>query len=700
MSRSDIRPELSGLVGLNPFYMHNSSARLEMFCSHVGQSLHVAGATNKFLQSGIERELGKYMFNIKMPCNANIIAVIEKYPRTLDAGSIPFNPLTIVVFENLDSPNNEIDILEIPLFCSMHQHYGFQYEFKEAFYELAPGASVAMDTVLADSPLITRSGDYKYGIEANIAMMSVPQVAEDGIVISESFSRKLTTRGFGKREASFGKTHYPINLEGYGSPDDPRPFPDIGDIIRPDGMVFCLREHNDLLAPVEMTRRAMSRPIYNYDKPTYVEPDAQGVARVIDVTVYKGQRPKSNIPYGLPFHAEKYYNRAQVFYKEILKVYNALKSNNRLENRISPCFQRLIVEAMAMTQAGVGIGSQNSANNTKITPVYKRTPLDEWRVEIVYMYDLPARIASKLTDSHGSKGVVVDIWPDERMPVDKFGKRADMITADLSTVNRMNAGRWFEQFFNAVGQYITTIELPQLLGNRTEAEVEAAWACWENYTMTISPPHFEAIVASGTIHRKLEHLEIVIRDGHHLHVPTDNGVFYPEAVAKLNQRYNHIIGPVDYIDYSGKKIRTKGNVLIGSMHILLLEKTGGTWSSVSSSKLSHFGNPSKLNDTDKYATPGKQQPIRLLGEAEVRLAVGVMGGEAIADIHDQSHNPQVHKLVVRNILRNPKPFQVKRIVDRAVHPIGAGKIHSMINHMLYCSGVKFIKEKKEQPWEC
>ncbi len=400
-NRTDIHPELSGLVGLNSFYMHNSAARLEMYCSHLGQTLGVAGATPKYLQSGIEREFAKYTFNIKIPCNANIIAVVEKYPKTLDAESIPFNPLTIVIFENLDHPKHEIDILEIPLFCSMHQHYGFQYDFKEAFYGLMPGVSVAADTILADTPQVTRNGDYKYGLETNVALMAIPQTAEDGIVISESYAKRLTTRGFGSRVASFGKAHYPINLDGYGPVDDPRPFPDIGDMIRPDGMVFCLREYNELLAPVEMTRRAMHRPIYNYDKPTYVEPDAQGCARVIDVIVHKGQRPKSNIPSGLPPHAEKYYFRAQLFYKEILKVYNKLRYQLGETLAISPRFQRLIVEAMAMIQEGVGTGGLSAVNNTKITPIYKRTPLDEWRVEIVYMYDLPARIASKITNEHG-----------------------------------------------------------------------------------------------------------------------------------------------------------------------------------------------------------------------------------------------------------------------------------------------------------
>ncbi len=282
------------------------------------------------------------------------------------------------------------------------------------------------------------------------------------------------------------------------------------------------------------------------------------------------------------------------------------------------------------------------------------------------------------------------------MPIDKFGKRAEMISAPQATINRMNVGQLFEQYFNAVGQYITNLELPKLLGSRTDSEIEAAWQCWEWFVQVVSPPHMEAIINSGTINRKLEHLEIVVKDGHHMHVPTNNPVDYPTAVLELDRKYSHVIGPVEYIDYSGKKIRTKGNVLIGSMYILLLEKTGGGWSSVSSSKLSHFGIPAKLNDTDKYSSPGKQQPIRLLGESEVRLFLATFGGEALADLHDQSHNPQVHKAVVRNILRNPKPFQINRIVDRTQYPVGAGKILTMINHMLYCSGFRFVKDDKER----
>lgn len=692
-ARSDLHPELLGVVGLNPFFFHNSSSRLQMYCTHLGQSLGCAGATIKRLQSGLEREFAKYTFNIKMPCNANILKVIHKYPKTYDNDAVKENPLSIVIYENMDKPNREIGIVEIPSHHCLHQYYGFRYNHRPVFSRLVPGESIAKDTILADSPLVTQNGDYKYGLEANVAMMSLHQNSEDGIIISRSFQKRLTTKGFGTRIISWGKNRYPLNLEGYGPPGQPKPFPDVGDRIRPDGLVFALREYDDYLAPVEMTPQALQSPIYNFDKLVYTEPEAQGNGRVIDVIVHKGAQPKSKLPGGLPDHAERYLQRIHRFYDDILAEYRSLQRKRGSTLVITPQFQRLIVEAIAARHSET-ILSKNESKETRITPTYKRVPIDEWMVEIVYEYDLVPDVGAKITDSHGGKGVVVQIWDDDRMPVDKFGNRAEVIVDDYSTVKRMNIGRLYEQFFNAVGWFITNRQLPMQLGSRSEAEVATAWSTLETFYRTVSPAHWQAVVDSGTIHRKLEHLEEVIRHGHYIYCPTDTPIDYSDAVATLMRIYPEIRGPVSYIDDTGRRITTMSPVLIGSMYLLLLEKTGGTQAAVSSAKLSHFGIPAKLSNDDRHSSPGKPQPIRIWGEAEIRLGAAACGGEVMADILDQSNNPIVHKEILNNILHSEKPFVIQKVVDRVKYPMGGGRMHLFMNHVLFCSGIRFVRGKR------
>lgn len=383
-----LSPELIGLVATNPFFMHNSSSRLQMYCSHIGQSLVVKGCTRKRLQSGLEREYAKFTFSIKMPCNGMIVKIIQKYPRTIGIGSIKTNPTTLIIYENLDHPQREIGVLELPTFHCIHQYYGFKYQYKPFVNTLAPGATIPEGTILADSPTVTEDGDYKFGLETKVAMMSIPEIVEDAMVISESYAKRLKTVGFGSRTVSFGSKRYPINLKGYGTIEEPKLFPEIGDRIRADGLLFALREYDDILSVVDLTPEAMQEPDYTFDKLVYAEPNA----KVVDVIIHKGNQPRNSMPIGITGQIESYYSKIHLFYNQIQQEYFSLKKKIGDNLRLTPQFHNLVVESLAMC---------SDDTNQKIVKTFNRTQLDEWRVEIVYEYELTPTVGYKLTATSG-----------------------------------------------------------------------------------------------------------------------------------------------------------------------------------------------------------------------------------------------------------------------------------------------------------
>ena len=73
----ELHREFLSVLGLNSFVGNVSSPRSQMFSSHIGQRLVINGATEKFIQSGMEQEFGKYTFSVKMPADANIIKIVE-----------------------------------------------------------------------------------------------------------------------------------------------------------------------------------------------------------------------------------------------------------------------------------------------------------------------------------------------------------------------------------------------------------------------------------------------------------------------------------------------------------------------------------------------------------------------------------------------------------------------------------------------
>lgn len=673
--RSELSPEYLGLIATNPFFMNNSSSRLQMFGSHIGQSLIVKGATRKRIQSGLEREYSKYTFSKKMPCNANIIKILQKYPNTLGMGSIRENPLTVIIYENMDTPTREIGIIEIPKFHCIHQYYGFSYKAKNALINITPGSMVPKGTILADSPAVTDDGDYTYGLETNVVMMSLHHIIEDAVVISESYAKRLTTKGYGTRTISWGKNRYPVNI--YGTLENPKVFPDIGERIRPDGLLMALREYDDLLAVVDMTPQALMVTDYIFDKTLYGEPNA----KIVDIIIHKGNSPRECTPLGLSDQPLKYHSRTIMFYEELLKEYNSLKKKRGDKLVLTPEAHRFVTEAMAVVY-------DDSSN--RIQHTFNRNPLDEWRVTIVFEFDVAPVEGAKLTDLDGGKGVVVSIWPDENMPVDKWGKRAEVIVDGDATIKRMNIGRLYEQALNAANEYVRMV-VAQTIQN--SGDYKAAWDILDEYYQMVSPPMYALMMKTDIRERIQQHVDIVIKDGIYIYLPTDTPKNHAELIGEIMDKYPDLMGPVIYKNSRGETIQTQSDILIGSMYMLLLEKTGNVWAAVDSSKLQHFGIPAKLTNEDKYSAPGRENPVRVFGESEVRSVAAIAGGDLVADILDQTNNPLNHKVIVDNILRAPQPTNIQKIIDRNDYPIGNGRMQTYVKHFFQCAGVKFVRTK-------
>ncbi|AOY97675.1 hypothetical protein BKK79_37755 (plasmid) [Cupriavidus sp. USMAA2-4] len=139
----------------------------------------------------------------------------------------------------------------------------------------------------------------------------------------------------------------------------------------------------------------------------------------------------------------KYDRGRRRFYQEILDTYNSLRRKRGEDLQVTPRFTALVREALQV------VGHHTGNANKPIRLLYRQTPIDEWRLEFVIEHHHFPRDGAKRTDFHGGKGVIVEIWPDERMPVDANGVRAEAIMDGMATVNRMNFGRLYEHYINA-----------------------------------------------------------------------------------------------------------------------------------------------------------------------------------------------------------------------------------------------------------
>lgn len=689
---NELHPWFLGVAALNAFVRNDSSSRLAMFCSQIGQPLVLNNGDVDRLSTGVSREFAGDVHDIRFPCNAVIEAVIHKYPVVLGSKRQIENTQTAIIYENAESPRREFGVIFKERYHSLHQHFGFSFVDTEAGMprNLRPGQEFPRDTVIATSPSISPDGDLRLGKEVQTALLTHPSIIEDGIIVSDHLCREMACKGYGSRTVSWGEAAIPLNL--YGDPNDPedyKPFPDIGQYVNETGILFASRKMDERIAVSMLSRKAL-REVDFFDRTIYAYPNA----KVIDVIVHRGNKDRSYMPSGTDTQCLFYYNKTASYYKSIVDLYNKLKRKHGENLHLSPELTNLIKTAIAYNEI---------PNRKHITPTMNLVAMDEWHVEIVFEYDIVPTNGYKMTGFDGDKGVITAVWPRAHMPVDCSGNVADAIMGPDSTFGRMNTGRSWRQYINAVCRIvgIRVGEMYQQAKGNQQAILEIYEYILGLYRIVSPPMYAKTGRIITTFQEKHEHVVSVIQtgidhvvnmEGVHLHIPTDNPVLYYEVVAELMEYYPAPYGPVKFIGYNGQEVVTENPCLIGGLYMILLEKTGNLWSSIASPKMQHFATPGKMSNSDKYTNPGRTSPTRATGEAENRLYTALCGGKVMADIIDQSNSPVVHRHGCEEILRSERPTNIPVLIDRKRFPRGLSRIISLVRHTTECGGIVFKRD--------
>lgn len=682
---------LAGQSNTDPFLGTTSAARGAMYVTHMGQAPIPLDNEPRRIITGTELHYADYTFDIRFPVAATVLGVIRKYPTGIGAGSIRHNPVTTIIYEDYYDPFKTIGIIHVPEYASFHQDFGYRYEKRSDVWDrLGQGAQFDKDEVIASSPAVKQDGTYGIGLNAKTVFMSMPGTIEDGFIMSESMLKRLTPTVYNSVTANCGRKAFLLNL--YGDEKNYKPFPDIGERIRDDGVVFALRDLDDILSPADMTSRALRTVDHSFDRRVIGKPGA----RVVDINVFHDNRTNpAYTPVGMDSQMRKYYDTHCNYYREVINTYNRLKArrpNGTL--KITPEFNQLLVEAQIYLPVQEG--------TRKLNRMYRLEPLDEWRIEVTYEAQMTPNPGYKATDMHGGKGVICKVMKDEDMPIDENGNRAEVIIYGGSTIRRMNFGRMYEHFFNAAGRDLThrmrreaglnphhkptTYQLAQVKAN-TEL-VDRFWDLLMRYYQLIVPLQYDALVNDPDRARHVTH---VLKDGIYLWMPPNNPTnLRLSAKAVMESEFCPHYGKVEYTNNQGVRVKTVKNILVGDLYMIMLEKIGEDWSGVASVKTQQFGLPSKLNNMDKLSTPGREQPVRSMGESETRSYICTVGPEATNELLDQTNNPSSHRYAVAHILRAAKPTNIDKIVDRIAVPYGGSRPVGLAQHLLECRGIRFV----------
>lgn len=302
--------------------------------------------------------------------------------------------------------------------------------------------------------------------------------------------------------------------------------------------------------------------------------------------------------------------------------------------------------------------------------------------------------------------MAVQIWPDEWMPVNEAGVRAEMIMSSNSTIARSNWGRSFLPYFASAARDLSrelrvTMQLPP---QPTEEQVElvdqelfnkaynrllgfyAITSPWQFYWYT------QKVVSNAA--RRI-HMHACVENTVRLFMPVDNAINDVDAVLHLEREYPQSYTRVTYRGEGAEYVTTENPVRIAKSIIMVLEKIADDGSSTSIGQLQHHGLLASQTKSEKYSLPYRPSPTRNTGEAEARLLVFYAKDvECIADILDRSNNPLTMRAIARRILRDPTPTNIDSIIDRNVIRYGGTRPLQFFQHFMATQGamVEYMSE--------
>ena len=705
-------PELLSSAAMNPYSNHNSGSRQVMSSGQIGQTLVTHNTTEKLVQTGVDKEFGKYTFNIKFDCDAKILKVIPRYNSVIGKDSLPKTELT-VLYEDMGT--GKIGHLIVPRHISHHSHFGYELKPNEILDELVPGKEVPKGTILSDSPNVKENGGYALGTNLNAVLTSDHYGSEDGIKISESGLKKMSFDVFETRVFNIDSNNIGLNL--YGDDDDYKMFPDIGEDVRSDQVLMAKRNLinprtntvglDDI--PLLLNRASLQKLDTTFDKPVYLK--YKGT--VYDIKVFKKVGAINPLfPYAAT-QLDKYAAGLKDYYSALIEFETELRSNSRKKFgkdyiSLKPALHSLLVDARINTFTGA-----TYKDAKKIRWSYKKDSIMEYRVEIVIKSTVVPVDGFKMTDTHAGKGVVVKVVPDDHMPIDHTGMRAEISFDSGATLARMNLGRVFEQFDNRLS--IDTKKAVCLMfgvdGVKDIKRIREAVLNSPKELIINAHEHimglFDIIAKTQakeyrqmTFDDKVEYLIAVMSTELYIFKKVGEEKNQTKTCQDIQKsKYALDVRPVELTSETGKKGMSLNDILISPLHIYLLEKTTDTWLAVASSKVQTHGLLAGPSKSDKTDTPYNLNPQKSLGETEIRVIESYGGPELLAELLDRNTSLETHSDIYRSILEaGEKSSDIDNLVDRNVNPYGGNRPLGIFNSMLNGVGLKtqYVNDKGEK----
>lgn len=681
---NQIHPALVGVCSNLILFPWNSSAgRIYMAGNMIPKSVPTKGCGERMMVTGFEFQYAKTARRIEAP--ANMIVEDIFYVNSLVDGKLTDDWNSIYILYKNDE-KNAYDILELPAYNTQNTYVGFEYVYdKDVMRRLEKGATFAKGTVFAQSPRISKNGEWCFSMPTLVAALSDYRTEEDGVIMTRSFAER--SRCMFKLDRNFGYNEDEwIPLMLYGTDENPSPFPEAGQEIRADGIVMGFRRRIKENALVTLTKKALREPDLIYDKLFYAPRDA--IVKSVTIKSEKMKNRSNNrstdaIPQRHNEMLERYEKKQNEMWNNVTRWYE-MKANSALDGKI-PISKELdtFVRNAYGNYTRNGIGKINPLSRAE-----KREKLKDWNIYIELRQSVAGRVKWKYAGLNGDKGVNVLIIEDHEAPCYPDGTRAEFIVNNTPAFRRQIYSMLMELSINFVNMNVQR----EVVHLRRLGDYKTAFGKLMEFYETGFPEFAETVKAAlVTDEEKEGHVDDVCKRKISVHVISNTKQFGINIINALRKKYSYKPQKAMFVNSLGERVETTNPILISYQDIMLLDKFGADMSAQSMPKSNLFGMPAKMNDSGKYATPMTDKNNKNSGETELRLEVSQAGGQEAAKHLALAYSPENRSKATRRMIRADDPFNINQIVKPAEYL--SNRALQMSISMLSDSGYTLRRER-------
>ena len=714
--------EIQGVAGDDvPLKNTMSASRGSMVGGHKKSAAPLDSPDYPLHFTGQGREYAKYVFNHVVGNNGTVIsyhdvsgkrhpAIIKRTADRLSGDTIS----QVIFYQRMSSEGGRpyIDAMEIESFTRHDNVFSSKLTPTEKLESLDVGSVLTKDEELTRVPSQVGK-EFCDGVNLLTTTMSHPDIIEDSYLISDRAAEKMHAYGLKRFFISLRDNEYLLNT--YGTAENPKYYPSIGEAVRDDGLVAAVRKHDPVFAALDMSIADTMEHSTYYDSCYHVDADPKHVnnredpktgSRVVDIRVWRneasisqdrdGERNKirstdENIRIldesakGL----KHYYSQIVQFY-----LYHLKSSYGKID--FSPEATRIICEAMASEAHNFRrefekIRTGKDTPITAVERIYQYSPISHYSLEIIVRYPIPVTVSSKMTDLSGTKGIVGAVRPLHEMPRDPVtGEYIDVVRSSNAVMRRSTYAGLYHIYWDSA-----SLKLRDELNELREYDVHAAFDRFCDYLSKYNERWADVIRMSHTTEDKIQDLFKDIDEvGVRIHLPHELDDTPVDITKRIREDYKPRKTQLEITNYMGERELTKEKFYYGNVYTLRLDKTGREFSSTSSMRTNYLGMISVSLPNTRDSRPVNDKPIKYGGESEHRLLTAY-ARRLFHTIHYRANNAEAHYGIVMGLYESPTPASPGDLLGVGDQTCGHSEAHTLTTHPMLCEGIKFKRPVKE-----